>query len=383
MPKIGIDARMYGKEQTGIGGYVEALVNNISGLDKKNKYKLFLRSPYFSSYDCRHENFSKVRTDSRWYSWSEQALFPGRLLKQNCDLIHFTHFSHPILYPKRFVVTIHDLTPLYYPGKDTPLFRKWAYRIVVSSACRRSERIIAPSGYTKQDLIDNFGVREDKIKVVHEGIKYENELGNILKKDSSKKEKAYERLSGKYEDLNQEFIFYTGVWRYHKNIEGLLKGFKLLSKKEKNTQLVLGGGRKGKDITRIKNKISELGLEEKVFLPGFLSEEDLKLFYRAASVFVLPSFYEGFGLVALEALSQGTPVCCSNAGPLPEILKEAALYFNPEEPSEIADKVETILKNDKIAFSLLRKANSRLSDFSWEKTARETLGVYRECLKRG
>lgn len=380
MAKIGIDARMYGKEQTGIGGYVKFLLAHLSELDPKTEYKIFLRSPYFDSYNSSQENLEKVKVESRWYSWSEQIVLPGRILKKRCDLVHFTHFSHPVFYPGDFVVTIHDLTPLYYPGRSTTDFRRWAYKRVVESACRRAKVIITPSQYTKKDIRENFKVPEEKIRVIYEGVKYKSKLEKINQDLDSEKQKVWTELSKNHPRLKRDFIFYTGVWRYHKNIEGLLKAFKLLAEEKDNYQLVLGGGRKEKDIERIKRKIAKLGLEDRVFCPGFLSEQELKKFYRAAAIFVLPSFYEGFGLVPLEALSQGTPVCCSNAGPLPEILGDCALYFDPRRPQDIAEKLASLLENEKLRLSLLAKAASRLKEFSWRKMTKKTLEVYKNCL---
>lgn len=374
---------MYGAAQTGIGIYIKHLIKNLAAIDKKNEYILFMRHPYFDSFRLPGKNFKKVKTTPRWYSWGEQTKFLLDVARQNCDLVHFPHFSYPIFYPKKFVVTIHDLTPWHFPGVKTSKFRQWAYKKVVVSASRKSEKILTPSFFTKQDLIKKIGVKSSKIKVIPEGVRYKCRVGKFLKNYKKQKEKMFQRLQKKYPQLKHPFIFYTGVWRYHKNIGGLLEAYAVLIQKYNfKGVLVLGGGRKKEDIARIKEKIKKLGLEEQVFLPGFLSEKKLKHFYGAASVFVLPSYYEGFGLVGLEALSQGTPVCCSNVGPLPEVLGDAALYFEPAKPAMVAEKINNILESEVVALKLLQEGKNQLKQFSWLKMAEITLQVYRDILQK-
>jgi glycosyltransferase involved in cell wall biosynthesis len=381
--KIGIDARMLGPKQTGIGRYVQHLID---GLKEKRgaEFVLFLRQDQFDRID--EQNISKIKTSSRWYSWGEQTSFLRKLRREACDLIHFPHFSHPIFYSAPFVITIHDLTPFYYPGKNTPVHRKLAYRLVLRSACKRAEKIIAPSFHTKKDILEHFNLSDDKVEVIYEGVRFAPRLKQVF--DSSYldyKQKIRRELTEKFPSLgNSEYIFYTGVWRYHKNIVGLLEGFKILKEDFGFAgKLVLGGGPKKKEKRRVRAMIEKRGLGEQVITPGFLSEKDLRQFYRGASVFVLASFYEGFGLGGLEASSQGTPVCCSKIGPLPEVMKESALYFDPENSHDIATKINKIISDQELAQKLLVKAKKNLSRFSWDKMTKNTYDIYLKVLNKG
>lgn len=375
--KIGIDARMLGPKQTGIGEYIKYLIEGVKKKKEGNNFVLFLRPEQMDKVVLGE--IEKIEAPSRWYSWGEQTRFLKKLKKQDCDLVHFPHFSHPILYREPFVVTVHDLTPLYYPGQGTPFYRKLAYRLVLRSACKHAKKVITPSRFTKKDILKHFDLPADKIEVIPEGIRFEPQLKEVLNSSySDYKKKTSRELSKTYPALaSDEYIFYTGVWRYHKNISGLVEAFQILIDNfDFNGKLVLGGGPKEKDNKRVKSMIKTKGLEERILTPGFLSEEKLRLFYRGASVFVLPSFYEGFGLGPLEASSQATPVCCSRIGPLPEVMGESALYFDPREPKDIASKINKIFSDQQLVRNLLFKSKENLDRFSWKRMAADIVELY-------
>ena len=170
---IGIDARMYGAAQTGIGTYIEYLIKNLLEIDQEYFYKIFLMEPEFSNFKITQENVEKIKVNSRWYGWREQLILPWQMAREKVDLMHFPHFNVPIFYRGKYLVTIHDLTPLYFPGRKMggSRFRKKAFRFVFSNAVRKAEKIIAVSNYTKNDLMKNFEIDEEKIKVIYEGIK--------------------------------------------------------------------------------------------------------------------------------------------------------------------------------------------------------------------
>lgn len=381
--KIGIDARMLGPKQTGIGNYISHLIEGIKTEQREEEFVLFLREKQRAN--LHKKRVSKVKAQSRWYSWGEQTYFLKKLWEQDCNLIHFPHFSHPILYSGDFVVTIHDLTPLYYPGKDTSFHRKLAYRLVLGSACKRAQKIIVPSLYTKEDVLSHFNLPGEKLEVIYEGVRLESQLEAVFSSSySDYKQKKRHEIASRFSDFGgDEYIFYTGVWRYHKNIKGLLDAFGILRDEFGfKGKLVLAGAPKEEDEKRVEGMIKRKGLENQVLTPGFLSKADLRLFYQGASVFVLPSFYEGFGLGGLEAASQGTPVCCSNIGPLPEVMKDSALYFDPQNPEEIAVKINKILSEKQVAKKLLLRSQENLSRFSWKKMTKDTLKVYSKVLNK-
>lgn len=362
---IGIDARMYGAEQTGIGVYIEYLIKNLLEIDQENFYKIFLLESEFSRFNDNYRNARKIKVNSRWYSWREQLVLPWQMMRERIDLMHFPHFNAPILYRGKFITTIHDLTPLRFPGRKMggSSYRKKAFKYVFSNAVRRASKVIAVSNYTKNDLIQNFGVNEDKVRVIYEGVR---------------------KLKAKPLSANQvivkPYIFYTGVWREHKNLIGLIKAFNILIKKYHMDLWLVLGGKEDPYYPDIRTTWEELGLQNRVVTPGFLTDEELTLFYKNASLFVIPSFAEGFGFVGLEAMACGAPVVASSIMSLPEILGNAAIYFNPYDVNDIAEKIREVLTKDILRRDLIQKGYENIKKYSWRKMAEETLQLYKNIL---
>lgn len=176
--RIGIDARFFGPKDKGFGRYTENLIKELEKVsDNEMDFFVFLRKDSFEEYKLQSKNFHIILADYRWYGIKEQILFPLQLKKYKLDLMHFTHFNVPILYRKKFIVTIHDLTLRYFPTRKRNLknsvfysIKQLAYKIVFKHAIKDSEKIIAISEYTKQDILRHYSVNENKIKVIYEGI---------------------------------------------------------------------------------------------------------------------------------------------------------------------------------------------------------------------
>ncbi|MDD4996313.1 MAG: glycosyltransferase [Patescibacteria group bacterium] len=171
--RIGIDARFLGLK-VGIGRYTEKLIEHLEKNDNQNDYFIFVKKQNFNLYCPTNKRFHRVLADDQWYSFREQIFFPHRLYKQRLDLVHFLHFNVPLLYFGKFIITIHDLTQrnLTKEASKLPwlffLFKKAAYRLIIWSALRRSEKIITVSNFTKQQIIKYYNVNPEKISVVYE-----------------------------------------------------------------------------------------------------------------------------------------------------------------------------------------------------------------------
>lgn len=368
--RIGIDARMYGAEATtGIGVYIKNLTDQLFFLDQKNEYFLFMREPAYSQFACPRLNVKKIKADFPWYSFSEQFRMPLVLLKYKLDLVHFPHFNAAVFYPKKFVITVHDITPKFFPGSKVKksLIRRWGYQAVFYSSLWRAEKIIAISRHTKENLIKYFKVPEKSIAIIYPGVE-EN-----CRETFDQNQIA--ALKEKY-GITKPFVFYVGVWRDHKNLPGLVKAFDLLKfRPDFDCQLVLGGKTDGR-YPEIARAIAASPFKSDIIAPGFIPQKDLPLFYGAASLFVLPSFCEGFGLVALEAMACGCPVIGSDTTSLPEILGQAALYFNPKKPEEIADLAGRILTDPALAQDLKIRGLQQAKKYNWQDCAKKVLALY-------
>jgi glycosyltransferase involved in cell wall biosynthesis len=366
---IGIDARMYGAAQcSGIGHYIEQLTKNLFEIDKKNQYVLFLREPVFSQFKEPTDRVKKIKVTPRWYSYGEQLLLPFQLMGHNLDLIHYPHFNSPILFAKKSVCTIHDLTPFQFDGhKMKSSWRKRAHRLVFGQTIKRARHILCVSDFTKDEIIRQFKINSNKLTTTHLGV---DERFRLLEKNG-----IIESVKTKYK-ITAPFIFFIGAWRNHKNLEGLISAFEILKNKYKIPHQLVLGGQEFSEYPNIRQKINSSAFKNNIVTPGFIAPEDLPMIYNAADAFVLPSFAEGFGLIAIEAQACGCPVAASNISSLPEVLNDSALFFDPKNFNEMAEQIHSIISNNDLKNNLIAKGLENVKRFSWKKCAEATLEVY-------
>lgn len=371
--RIAIDARMYGAEVTGLGVYVQGLISALTATGGRPEYVVLVRPEQRHRLTVAHPHLRVVTADVPWYGWSEQLVLPSLLKRLRCDLVHFPNFNVPIAYRRPFVVTIHDLTPLDFPGHHQSRSRlhRLAYRWVLRHALRASRRIIAVSEHTRRALISWLPAAAGKITVIYPGLS-----PSFLTPPGRGMLRHHVVRAG----VNRSYLFYTGVWREHKNLVGLLSAFRQLRQDYRHDlQLVLGGERRNAD-PRISARLDEFpaGL---VVTPGFIPQAELTAFYRWAELTVIPSFREGFGLVAIESLACGTPVVASRGTAVPEILGPAGLYFDPHQPVEMARVIHQALQPDTRS-RLIAAAAEVLTRYRWERAAQQTLTVYEAAGRR-
>ncbi len=366
---------MYSTEFTGIGRYVYELVKALAKLDKKNAYVLFMNSPEYDAFELPNKRFSKVLVNTKHYTLKEQTSYWRAIRKAKVDLMHFTHFNAPILYRRPSLVTVHDLTLSFFPGKKmNSSFYRMAYNLVLKSAVKNAKRVIAVSENTKRDLVEIASVPASKVDVVYEG---------VCEHFGPRSDKGQvEDVLRKY-GIAKEFLLYTGVWRGHKNLVNLIKAFALLREGAEGFDLSLViTGEEDPYYPEVKRTVSELGLDHHVIYTGMVSEAELVSLYQAAKVYVFPSFYEGFGLPPLEAMRCGTPVVASKTSCIPEICGEAnALFFDPYDPEDIANSVRKVLLDEALQKELRECGLRHSLKFSWEEMAEKTLRIYENVLE--
>lgn len=375
--KIAIDARFYGPFGKGLGRYTEKLIKYLEKVDQKNDYTIFLRKENFDHYIVENNNFKKELADFKWYTLNEQINMPKVLKKGNFDLIHFPHFNVPLLYNGNFVVTVHDLILLDFPTKRATTLgpikyalKNIGYKKVISSAVRKAKKVITVSEYTKKRLIEHFDLDDDKIAVTYES------CDKILPSEESENNDFL-----KLHNIQKPYLLYVGNAYPHKNLERLLKVFKNLRKNSFNYQLVLVG-KKDYFYQRLQDLARDLGLLDsgEVVFFGFAKDSELASLYQNASLYVFPSFIEGFGLPPLEAMSYGLPVVASKTSCLPEILGEAAKYFDPKNDDDIANVILKVLNDNVLKEEMKKLGLEQVKKYSWERCAKETLSVYESIL---
>jgi len=380
--RIGIDARFLGPKQKGLGRYVQKLVENVVGSDDF-EFVIFLRKKNFNEFNSTAKNVKKVLADWRWYTLAEQVFMPSLISKEKVDLMHFPHFNVPIFCPSKFVVTIHDLVLKKFPTKRAttlnPIIYKikeLGYKLVLNSAIKKSEKIIVPSNFTKQEILEHFKINPLKIEVIYEGIP---SVEPLVEEGADKKFLERYGINGKY-------ILYVGNAYPHKNLDGLIAAYsKILKEYRLDFQLVLVGEIDyfyEKLQEAISKKFNNLLTKKRIIFSNFVSEEELFIFYKNASLYISPAFFEGFGLPALEAMSYGIPVVSSGEGAQPEILGDAVLYFNPDNVGDMAEKMSILLKNENIKGKLIKEGFNMIKRYDWKKMAEETIKIYKIVLNR-
>ncbi|OGF24068.1 hypothetical protein A3H09_03550 [Candidatus Falkowbacteria bacterium RIFCSPLOWO2_12_FULL_45_13] len=374
--RIGIDARFYGPLGKGLGRYTRQIVDQITGLDDSHEYVIFLGRENFDDFKTSNPRVKKVLADIGWYGLAEQILFPFYIWWARLDLMHFPHFNVPVFCPIKFLVTIHDLILIKFPtrrattlGPIIYAIKNFFYKIVIWRAVKRSRRVIAVSVYTKKDIIERFKINPKKVTVTYEGVAdFFRHSGAI---DPSGRLLKY--------GLAKPYLLYVGNAYPHKNLESLIKAFSLIGQRLKDLSLVLVGK---EDYFYSRLKKTAQGINARIVFPGYVPDSDLKIIYAQALAYVFPSFYEGFGLPALEAMSFGLPVISSDRTCLPEILGQAAVFFNPADQADMKEKIEMVIKDEKLRLEIAERGYRQVKKYSWSDCVRKTLEVYNEVLNK-
>lgn len=356
--KIGFDARMI--DHPGIGRYIKNLLLAMLSIDKEAEFMLYGEPEKLGDFKgVRIEQFT-----APIYSWAE--LFNSPFTREDFDITHIPHFNAPFKNTHNLVVTIHDFIYLKFPRFSTFL-KSVAVRPVIANTIRNAKNIIVVSENTKRDVIENFPHARKKIRVVYEAA---DPVFCRITDDELKR-----RINDKY-NLPDGFILYVGSLRKHKNIEGLISAYSILKSRGIKHKLVVVG-RCNPEEMPIMKKILAAGA---LYL-GEIPTDELAVVYNLATVFVLPSLYEGFGLPVLEAMSCGVPVVASCVASLPEVIGDAGIMINPRDSAELADKIEMVITSDSLRQEFIAKGLKRTERFSWNAAARETLNIYKEALQ--
>jgi len=380
--RIGIDARLL--NETGVGRYIRNLIEQLKELDKENQYIVYLSENTFSSFVLPNNRWEKRLATPHWHTLWEQIAMPFLFLKDNLDLLHVPYFNIPIFYPKKYIATIHDLTILHFPtGKASLLFpilywlKFLAFKLILAIGLKRSAGIITPSETTKQEIIEHFNISGEKIKVTYEGV--DAKISRILSCHSceSRNLKMPDQVRHDKKPKNPYFL-YVGNAYPHKNLEILIDAFGdfLEKNKGKNRYVLLLVGKNDVFYTRLQAYVKEKNLNQSVLFNGSADDKTLQELYGGAEAFVFPSLMEGFGLPALEAISLGTPVICSDIPIFHEILGDLPYYINPKDRYSISLSFFSI---DAIQNAFAERKKERMAlmkQYSWKQLGAETLNYY-------
>ncbi|MFZ1736119.1 MAG: glycosyltransferase family 1 protein, partial [Candidatus Moraniibacteriota bacterium] len=377
--KIGIDIRNVGKNRTGDEVVFFNLVRELLKADTENEYLLFLDERTDSELrelevrlgvtDRNRVRFVSLPTRDKfdWNGW-----WIPRYLRTHAVDIYHTQYIVPFFVPKRtkVVTHIHDVSFRAYPQYIAWIDR-WFLNLLIPRSLRRADVIIVPSKFTKQEIVKYYAVSEEKIAVIY----------NAVAQEFFREDKEDESLDGghigvlreKYH-LPESFFLYVGTLQPRKNIPALIEAFSRFREQNANMRdikLVLVGNRRGHHFdVRINETIARLGMGSNIVFPGFVDQEDLPLLMRLATLFVFPSYYEGFGIPILEAMSQGVPVVASDIPALREAGGDAALFVALDSPEHLSVALSEICRSLVLRETLQKKGLVRAQHFSWEKSAK-------------
>ena len=371
--KIAIDIRTINKPRSGVGYYVTNLIQKLQDIDEDNQYCLISNNGEYENTFRAQANFENHRT---WVS-NENHLFgdfwesfylPRLLEKKNVSVFHGPAFMVPLI--KRnmaTVVTIHDIVSFIMP--DTiPMKYAFYMRNLIKLVSRKADRIISVSHSTKKDLIAWLGVPEEKITVVHQAVSetfYPAENG-----DGGAQIRRRFGIHGRY-------MLFVGNLEPRKNLSRLMEAFAMARERLGGPIQLVICGKKGWLCSGILKTYERIRRGDDILITNYVNEQDLLGLYQNAEMFVFPSRYEGFGLPALEAMACGAPVITSNVSSLPEITGGAAMLINPSDVGEISEAMVKLANCASLRSELKEKGFRQAKLFSWAKTARETLDVYR------
>ena len=363
MAHIAIDARVI---NSSTGRYIERLLTYLEKLDSPHQFSILVRAKDVDYWKPHKANFKVVVADYHQYTMREQIGFYFFLRRLGADLVHFCMPQQPLLYRGLAVTTVHDLNLIRIKeneGMSWPVLKtkQAIFRRLLRTVAKRSAYILTPTQYTKDDLLRFRRVPEERVVVTYES-------ADIL----SKKEEVINRYVGK------KFIIVVGRAETYKNQKGAIEAHHLLMKKYPDLHLVLVGNR-DKTSRELEEWAYHKGYRHIEFF-GFANDKQLAWFYNHCVAYVFPSFMEGFGLPALEAMRHGAPVVSSNATCLPEVLGNAALYFNPADTKEMARQIGRVLASGAVRKNLIKRGEVQAKKYSWERMAKQTLAVYNRAL---
>lgn len=385
MFRVVVDATPISPNPSGIGLYVANLIEQLHCLQNQEEFQLEIAyQPGMKSWLTGNLNFP-----DHLKPYSHLHLLPLPVTISNLvtrfpnplvtylegyfgypDIVHGTNY---VVYPCRKslrVMTIHDLTCIKYPNYIHSIVKTYADRI--KQCLKWTDLVIAVSESTKRDVVEYLNVEPERIYVTPQASRYSDNYLSFERAEQLQNKCSY--------DFSKPYLLFVSTIEPRKNIDSIIQAFNLLKQNSKiEHQLVLIGQR-GWLYQSIFKSIENSPWKHHIHYLGYLNDELVALFYAKADVFVYPSYYEGFGLPVLEAMTLGAPVVTSNTSSLPEVAGDAAILIDPHNFHQLADAIFQVISDSQFRQHMIQKGKERAMLFSWERTAKETINAYKFLL---
>jgi len=359
--KIGFDARLI--SSLGIGRYISGLLPPLAEILDHRLVVIARRTEIALVRALTEGRCSLITSDAAPYRLAEQAVFPITLLLAQLQLVHFPHYNAPLLYPRRFVTTIHDLFSFRFPDIHASVLPRAVNRILIASAVRRAAAVITPSNATALEIATRFPSAAKRLRPIAEGA---DERFTAARNPAA--EAAWQRYFG----IRSPYLLYLGQWKAYKNVPLLIEAFAQVIALRPEAQLVIAGSDPRHE--EIPAAAAQLPAGA-VVLPGRLPDDAVPDLYRAAAAVVVPSLAEGFGLPVLEAMACGVPVVCSDIPVLRELAEGVAIFCDPSSAASFAAAMTAAL--DRITIDeRVQRGLARAGAYRWRKAAEETVAIY-------
>jgi glycosyltransferase involved in cell wall biosynthesis len=364
--KIGINGRFLAAKRTGVQRAAYNLIKSLINIDHSNHYYLFTSEDQVSNPDWQSPNVtvvpSRIREGEniRNHIW-EQVTLPRLSRKYQVDLLHSPANLAPLFYRGKSVIHIHDLCFIVNPQWFSFSFRT-LYNLVIPRLAQRAAKVITNSNNSRNDLLHYCSLSADRVSQIYWAVD-----DHFLQENQTIDDQT----------PTEPYILYVGSLEPRKNIGTLLEAYEMLRTQHPllTPKLILIGG-ESPLFAEVRLKIKKY--KEDILFKGFVNDNQLRSYYRAAKLFVYPSLYEGFGLPPLEAMAAGVPVVTSLTSSLPEVVGQAALMVSPYNSGQLAEAMSQILYDPALAQRLVAAGKQQVQKFNWLRVARNTLAIYYE-----
>jgi glycosyltransferase involved in cell wall biosynthesis len=362
--RIGIMLRHFNQKDGGVKVYTRSILPRLLSLPSLHHFVLIYQDPKLLGTYPRTANCEEIAVPIAGTAVWDQVAVPWIVRKKHLDLVFNPKITIPFLTNAKKVYVVHGAEKFAIP-EHFQAFDRWYFERLMPLYSRHADAIIAVTGHVKNEVVKHLHVDPKKVCVIYNGFD-----SKLFHRDH---DRAHLHDVAERYHLPERFILWAGQIESRKNVPRLLQAFAEVRREIPHT-LVLAGAQR-KNYNEEVRAIGELGLTDRIAMPGWIPHEDLPAVYSLAELFVFPSLHEGFGIPLIEAMACGCPIVAANTGSVPEVVDQATYLVDPMSPQHIAAGIRRVLGDGTLRADLSAKGLERAQVFSWDKTARQVLGV--------